>query len=107
MLRIAEAQDQEPYTYFSELEKLYIAIHHKIKNKPKKEEEYEKLYNEITALSNTYKNAWSGHKTDSNYNLIKKKLHELHKWLRLEMEEANLFGGVIEKDPAKMMGRSG
>lgn len=106
MLRIAEAQDAEPYTYFLELEKLYIAIHHKIKNKKQKEAEYEQIYNDITTLSNKHKDAWSGTKNNPHYNIIKKKLHELHKWLRLEMEEANLFGGVIEKDPAKIMGRS-
>lgn len=106
ILRVADAQDHDPATYFFELEKLYIAIHHKIKKRTDGEKTYQRYYEEITVLSKKYLSAWNGNKKDNNYNILKQKLQELHRWLRLQMEEANLFGGTIEKDPAKMMGRS-
>lgn len=98
ILRVTESQDLEPHQYFSELDKLYVTIHHKLKDIKQGEKEYTNHYEKIVKLSNTYKSAWSGTKGHTGYNEIIYHLKQFHMWLLMRIEEANLFGAKFLED---------
>jgi hypothetical protein len=108
ILSVDEARDQKNYELsLTKLRRWYIVSRHNFKKPQEEEKEYQKLINNCLAIANKYRGAFLGLSTNKDeIGIVEYSLDQLELFLYRICEEANLFGGKIERDPSKIIGSS-
>jgi hypothetical protein len=103
-----EAWEHKNYdSHLRFLRRVHTVIAHNFKKPLEDEEEYRKLVTQVKNLANKYPQVFCGIiKKANECEDIELTLEELEMFLYKKCDEANLFGGKIERDPSKIIGSS-
>lgn len=89
------------------LRDLHIVIAHNFKKPQEDENKYKELLKNCITIANKYPQTFIGKiRTPNECSILEESLAELEMFLYKKCDEANLFGGKVERDPSKIIGSS-
>lgn len=99
-------KDNYPH-WFESIQDLFTATVWKWKDSKREDatKEYNKLLEEVSRVANKHAAVWTGQQNNPEaIAQIKNVLRRLEIFVCGQMEQANMFGNTMERDPARIMG---